>query len=201
MFFYQGTHDPIGPCLQFNIISLDRRVIIMSDLQKKHISDIFLRGAARPLQLFLLATGVPLMVTSPTVTTISNNKWSLAKKILFGLWSAFWLMLNIQSGIYTFVRRAINISFQALSRVDKLSGSELTENFTTALFSSTSFLVETSTHFMLVLTIRSTLTRFCFALEPIDRLLGSPSLTGVRRGSLAALAFIFYTVYQIINTL
>ena len=168
----------------------------MSPQQETNISDRFLREAARPLQLFLLATGVPFMVNSPTITTPSNNKWSLTRTIVFWSWSAFWLILNTQSGIDIFSRRVIKIVFQALFRQDQLTGSELTEKFTSTLFWSTSFLFETSTHYMLVLTIRSTLTRFCLALEPIDRLLGSPSLTGVRKGSLYALGFILYTVYE-----
>lgn len=151
----------------------------------------FLREAARPLQLFLLVIGVPLVGTSSTTTTIT-------KKILFWLWSAFWFILMTQSGIYMVNRRVVVVAFQAMSRIDQLTGSELTENFISALFWSTSFLTETSTHLILVLTIRSTLTRFCLALEPIDRQLGQPTLTCVRKGSLAALVFIFYTVCLIL---
>ena len=166
----------------------------MSLKRGTNISDRFLREAARPLQLFLLAIGVPFVVTSPVFAAISNGKWILTRKILFWLWSAFWLILNFQSGIYIFIHRVIMRAFKALLRMDQLTGSELTESFTSALFWSTSLLAETSTHFILVLTIRSTLTRFCLALEPIDQRLGHPTLSGVRKGSIATLAFIFYKV-------
>jgi len=172
----------------------------MSPKQGKNISDRFLREAARPLHFFVLAIGVPFMVTSPVITTaMSNDKWILTRQILFWLWSSFWLILNFQSGMYMFIHRVIMGAFKALLRMDQLTGSELTENFTLALFWSTSLLAETSTHFMLVLTIRSICTRFCLALEQIDQQLGQPTLTGVRNRSLAALAFIFSRVQYYIK--
>lgn len=169
-------------------------ILKMSLKQDTNISDRFLRKAARPLQLFLLTIGVPLTSLSSVNTAISNDKWILTRKIFFRLWSAFWLILSAQSGMYMFYHRVIIRAFKVLLRIDQLTGTELTENFTLVLFWSTSFLAETSTHFMLVLTIGSTLTRFCLALEPIDQRLGHPTLTGVRKSSLAALAFILYTV-------
>lgn len=94
-----------------------------------------------------------------------------------------------------FIHRTIIVVLQVL-RADNLTGKVLTENFTLTLVRSTAFVTETITHYLLVLNIRSTLTRFCLDLEPVDHLLGRPSLTGVRKGSAAALAFILYTVQQ-----
>jgi len=182
---------------------VDSRSIEMSPfpspLRQKTFSHRFLREAARPLQLVLLAIGVPLMVSSPATITVTHNNNTkrsvLARKIIFCLWSAFLLILNSQSEIYIFIRRAVKLAFEALLRNDPVSGILWTENFTAALIRSTAFVTETSTHYILVLSIRSILTRFCVALEPIDHLLGHPRLTGIRKGSLAALAFILYTVF------
>lgn len=170
-----------------------------SPLAQQLFSHRFIREAARPMHLFFMATGVPLMVTSPATIKVTNSMWISSKRLesLFWLWTAFWVILNTHSEFYIFFRRAVKDTFKSLSRIDQLTGSELTEHFTSALIRSTSFLTETSTHYMLVLTIRSTLTRFCFALEPVDHLLGRPPLTTVRKGSLAALAFILYTVYHL----
>lgn len=137
------------------------------------------------------------MATPPKTFSINDNRKcsSSTRKIFFCLWIVFWLILNTQSGAYMFIHRVVVVAFQVIG-ANNLTSKVLTETFTLTLIRSTSFVTETSTHFMLVLTIRSTLTRFCLYLEPIDHLLGRPPLTGVRKSSVAALAFIFYTVYQ-----
>lgn len=164
---------------------------------QQQFPDRFLREAVRPIRLFLLTIGVPLMVTSPGTIPIKTNKkcsYSI-RKILFFLWIVFWFMLHTQSGVYMFIRRIVIVALEVLKK-DNLNGKVLTETFTLTLVRSTAFVTETSTHYILVLIIRSTLTRFCFALEPIDLILGRPPLIDVRKSSLASLAFIFYTVYQ-----
>lgn len=140
----------------------------------------------RPAYLFLKATGVDL------IDLEADGSWT-KKRWIKNAWSCFWLLLNTLSGIYIFFRRGIqpilNVIFTSGHIREKVSWT-----LTAALMRATTFLFETTTHYILVLSIRPTLDRFFIALDPVDARLGRPHLSDVRRLATASVLFTVLTV-------
>lgn len=148
--------------------------------ESRNIRERFIGEAARPLRLFLKIVGIRLIGTEGRLGFI---------------WTAFWLLLTIQSNLYMFVRRAglplLHVLFDAHRLM--LNGN-LTQELNSALIRLTAFAVETITPYVLVGTIVKTLERFCVSVESVDRSLGRPCLSAVNNCSLVSIFFTLWTV-------
>ena len=145
-----------------------------------HLVDRFFHST-RFVVNFLKMTGVDLIHRNPTKKAIMK-RW---------IWSGFWMVLNIQSGIVKVIRRKVLELFIALlsSSSQLLSDGLLTDHLNAAIMRLSHFIFETLTHYILVLRIRSTLGRLLEKLEPVDAGLGRPSLSSIARYSIASLIF------------
>ena len=159
-------------------------VLRKANILEKHFID-----SALWLNVFLNATGVYLI--APNDEAINKNK---RKKRLQQLWSAFWLLLNTQSGAYFFARRGLQQVYVIMFESSSLFGGMLTKVLNDALMRASAFIFETITHYFLVLSIQSTFKRFFATLEPIYCQFGCPDVKRVRFFSTACLIFTLWMV-------
>ena len=152
------------------------------EAKEVHLVDRFL-DSTRLVATFLKMTGVDIIHRD------------LGKRVIIKrcIWSIFWMLLNIQSGIVKVIRRKVLELFIALlsSSSQLLSDGLLTDHLNEATMRLSHFIFETFTHYVLVFTIRPTLRRLLEQLEPVDAGLGRPSLSSVARYSIAILIFTF----------
>lgn len=142
-----------------------------------------------PVDRFFRFTGLELLGTDdPSEEKSKKRKWNT-------FWIVFWLLFNTESGIYIFFKRATLHIFNLLFAFEELrKHGKLTEDINAALMRLAAFVFETSTHFVLVLTIRPTLKRLIDTLEPVDRHLGRPDLSAINRCSKASVVLSLWTV-------
>lgn len=139
------------------------------------------------LDAFLKVVGVDLV--HPESLDIPISKWQWRRKLI---WSAFWLFLNTQSGIFMIIRRG---TFDEIIKLFSVKENGLlADNLNAAIMRISTLVFETLTHYALVINIRPTLNHFFTALEPIDARLGRPFLPSVRLYSIACLIFTAWIV-------
>lgn len=126
--------------------------------------------ALYPITTMLKATGVPV-----------------TGKAYLRLYSWFWLMLCLQSEIYT--------SAKKVKVVDMLSASaaELTEHFNRNFFLLSNLFFDTSVHFFLVFTLSSTLNAISTRIKEISKEYLQAKPQAVQRISRTGAAYLVLT--------
>jgi len=140
--------------------------------------------AVRPLNYFLSIIGV----------YFPFSKADEVKVWLASLWSGFWIFLNLQSSIYTFIKQATAPLENLFLNQQRTDAFLLMEDFNLILFRLSSLFFHTCIHFILVKTIRCTIQEFLSLLELIDARLNRPNISSIRMLSVLSLAWIMFTV-------
>ncbi len=138
--------------------------------------------AIRHVNIYLKLTGVDLNYQHGERGYKTAQRW---------IWGGFWLFSDTQSGIFIAIRRKTLEKLIALfsSSAQLLIDGQLMDHLNDALMSSSDFFFENGIHYILVWTIRSTLSRFFYALEPVDARLRRPKLDIIEPCSIACLMF------------
>lgn len=137
--------------------------------------------AIRYVDIFLKFTGVDLVY----------HKEKRSFKALRWVWRGLWLFLDTQCGIFITIRKNTTEKLIALfsSSAQLLIDGKLMDHLNDALMRLSDLIFETSTHFVLVWTIRPTMSRFFNALEPIDAWLNRPSFYSIWMYSIVCCIF------------
>lgn len=146
-------------------------------------------SSIHPVDFILRATGVHLIgpQTNSSGKCAAYRQW---------IWSFFWLLMNTQSGIFILIRRGVlNDLVELFSLAQLLNNVKLTERLITTLMRLTTFICETLTHWILVLTVSSTLSTFLKTLEQVDCELGRPCLSSIRQYSIGSIIFTAWIVF------
>jgi len=138
-----------------------------------------------PLNYFLKITRV--YCCTPFSETDEFQDW------LANMWSGFWLILNLESSIYTFIEQATT-PIANLFLTQQRTNAFLLEDFNLILFRLSSLIFHTCIHFILVKSIRSTMQEFLSLLEMIDDRLNRSNLSTIRILSVLSLIWIIFTV-------
>lgn len=150
------------------------------------IEEISLRNrflhATRYVNIYLKSVGVDLAYRNGEGSYKTAHRW---------IWSGFWLFLDTQSGIFIASRRKTTEKLIALfsSSAQLLMDGRLMDHLSDAVMSLSDFFFENGIHYILVLTIQPALTRFFYALEPVDARLRRPKLAIIQLYSNMCLIF------------
>lgn len=138
--------------------------------------------AIRYVNIYLKLAGVDLTHPNGERCYKTAQRW---------IWSGFWLFSDTESGIFIAIRRKTLEKLIALfsSSAQLLIDGQLMDHLNDALMSLSDFFFENGIHYILVCTIRSSLTRFFDALEPVDTRLRRPKLNIIEFYSIACLIF------------
>ncbi len=98
----------------------------------------------------------------------------------------------LQSGIFILIRRGVVNDLVELFSLAQLNNVKLT-----TLMRLTTFICETLTHWILVLTISPTLSTFLKTLEQVYCKLGRPCLSSIRQYSIGSFIFTTWIVLYI----
>lgn len=135
-------------------------------------------------QKFLMITGVRLTPFD------SLSCW---KKLIYRLWSVFFLIFCVQSNSFIVIKRSclLNRFISCPQWFDNFIG-----DLTNVLIRTSQLVSDTIIHITIILTLQPTITTFLKNLEFIDGLLKRPRLTRLKRLSLVGLIYLVVTVSQ-----
>ena len=145
---------------------------------------------------------IPFCHRYPAIKLFFENNWGLCctfsetdefQDWLANMWSGFWLILNLESSIYTFIEQATT-PIANLFLIQQRTNAFLLEDFNLILFRLSSLIFHTCIHFILVKSIRSTMQEFLNLLEMIDDRLNRPNISTIRILSVLSLIWIIFTV-------
>jgi hypothetical protein len=146
------------------------------------LRDRFLGLALSPLRSLLKIVGV-------FVHQNSDSQW---RQLLCRSGTFFFLILAIQSNIYTFVRRSQIIEFFFDSQ--EINVDRLIEGIVDDLYRLISLVFDIIVHLNLVFKIWPSITLFLETLESVDLQFEKPSLSPIKRYSLFGLIYMVFMV-------
>jgi hypothetical protein len=146
------------------------------------LRDRYLRLTLSPLSALLKIVGV----------FVNQNFDSQWRQLLYRSGTFFFLILAIQSNIYTFVRRSQIIEFFFDSQ--EINVDRLIEGIVDDLYRLISLVFDIIVHISLVFKIWPSITLFLDTLESVDLHFEQPSLSPLRRYSLFGLIYMVFMV-------
>ena len=146
------------------------------------LRDRFLFTALSPLSILLKATGV-------FVNPYSDSQW---RRCLYRFWTFFLLILDIQSNVYTIVKKTLLIEF--IFAGQKIDVDKFISDLINELLRFSAFVSNTIIHLSLVFTIWPSVILFLETLDSVDLNFKRPNLSPITRYSFVGLIYLLFTV-------
>jgi hypothetical protein len=146
------------------------------------LRDRFLFTALSPLSILLKATGV-------FVNPYSDSQW---RRHLYRFWTFFLLILDIQSNVYTIVKKTLLIEFIFASQ--KIGVDRFIWALVNDFLRFNAFVSNTIIHLSLVFKIWPSVILFLETLDSVDLNFQRPNLSPIKRYSFIGLIYLLFTV-------
>jgi len=142
----------------------------------------FLLTALFPLNILLKFTGV-------FVNPYSDSRW---RRHLYRFWTFFLLILDIQSNVYTIVKKTLLIEFIFASQ--KIGVDRFIWALVNDFLRFNAFVSNTIIHLSLVFKIWPSVILFLETLDSVDLNFKRPNLSTIKRYSFVGLVYLLFTV-------
>lgn len=136
--------------------------------------------------------GTFLKITGVNLDQKPSSKW---ENLIIKICGWFWILVSIQNYAYLLILRSVFAAVTCLIASNENStGSQLMSEMIFVIRQLGVPFFRFTTHVLLYITIKSTMSSFWTTLKPVNRFLNRHEFSGIRKGSIFALIWILIVV-------